>query len=451
MTVRAYPDLVGDRRGADGATLAVLYLAALLVVPARLVFRGVPLSLTPAVLVGFAVLGVWLCAQLTTTLGMAKGRTPARTAIFAYLTVLLASYGYANARYLPADEVTAADRGLLTVLAVAGAALIVSDGVRTRERLASLLRWLVGLSAFVAVVGILQFFELNLTEYLQPPFLRYTDPNGPLDVTQERAGFLRPAGTTGHPIEFGVLCVMVLPLALHFAFQASARAVRAWPWWACCLLLGTGLMFSVSRSAVLALAVVGGVLFATWSARRRLTALAVAGGFLVLMKFLVPGLIGTVIGLFTGFSRDGSVDYRTNDYPLAMAQVERSPWLGRGFGTFYPPKHPILDNQYLGTLVETGLLGLVAFVALLVGGVYCALRVRAVAADAGERELMTALVAALLVPVVGSATYDTFAFASVTGVTLVLIGAASAAHRISRERPRSGRSDDRVAPAGERR
>ena len=42
----------------------------------------------------------WLCAQFTTTLGVAKGRSGVRTALFIYIVTVMATYGYATYGYL---------------------------------------------------------------------------------------------------------------------------------------------------------------------------------------------------------------------------------------------------------------------------------------------------------------------------------------------------------------
>ena len=105
------------------------------------------------------VLGaLWLCTQLTTTLGAAKGRNPVRTTLFAYAFVLLASYGSASSGYLPADE--RSDRRprdgdrLRADLRGPGRRATASAAA---TRLYFLLRVMVVCGSAVAVVGILQY------------------------------------------------------------------------------------------------------------------------------------------------------------------------------------------------------------------------------------------------------------------------------------------------------
>src|SRR5690606_6835951 len=205
-----------DGTRADGATVAAIFAIVLLIVPARLVLKYLPLSLTPANVVSLVAALLWLCAQLTLALGAAKGRNPVRTALFAYFTAMLATYGFATAGPMESDELNLADHSFVLVVAIVGLALTVCDGVRGYRRLDFLLRTLVVGGAVIAVVGALQFlFSIDLTRLMELPILRYTTEGDAFVL--ERADLRRVAATTGHPIEFGVTCAMLLPLAAHYA------------------------------------------------------------------------------------------------------------------------------------------------------------------------------------------------------------------------------------------
>ncbi|GAA4514366.1 O-antigen ligase family protein [Nonomuraea ferruginea] len=421
-----------DRDGrADGATVAAVFAFVLLVVPARLVLKYLPLSLTPANVVSLVAALLWLCAQLTLALGAAKGRNPVRTALFAYFTAMLATYGFATAGPMESDELNLADHSFVLVVAIVGLALTVCDGVRGLRRLDFVLKTLVVAGAVIAVIGALQFlFSIDLTRFMELPILRYTTEGDAFVL--ERADLRRVAATTGHPIEFGVTCAMLLPLAVHYGVRARALREPSLRWWACALLIGCGLMFSVSRSAMLSLAVVGVVLFAGWPVRRRLQALVAAAGFLVAVRIAVPGLLGTFVGLFTDLGNDESIQYRTHDYAVAAQQISRHFWLGRGLGTWYAPKHQIFDNQYILSMVETGLIGTAAFAGLFLVACYAALRSRFLSADPVTRDLGLTVAACLVVPLAGSFTFDLLSFHTVTGISFLLVGAAGALLRAVR-------------------
>ena len=79
--------------------------------------------------------------------------------------------------------------------------------------------------------------------------------------------------------------------------------------------------------------------------------------YLVLTRLLVDGLLGAIKNMFLNMSDDPSYQGRTMDYVLVGRMVGDAPWFGHGLGTFDPSVYFILDNQYLGTLIETGVRG----------------------------------------------------------------------------------------------
>ena len=414
---------------ADAATAVSIFVVLQLILPARLVVSGIPLSLSPASMVALFLGMWWFCAQLTTTLGAAKGRSAVRTVLFAYSFSIIATYGYSTFGYLPSDELNLTDHYLILALGSVGVALAITDGVRDRLRLDFVLKTVVVVGAIVAVIGILQYlFDLDLTRYLDLPGLRSLGET----YIAERAEMRRVPATTAHPIEFGVISAMFLPLAVHLATKARHRLEPALRWWICAALIAAGLMFSISRSAILGIACAGVVLFLGWSGRRRLTALAVVVGFLGVMKLVAPGLISAIYGLFANIGSDDSIQYRTHDYTTAASEVARHLWLGRGIGTWYAPKHQVFDNQYLLSLVETGVFGLVTFIGIFAAGMYAGVRARMLSLDPMDRELGLTLAAMLTVTVVGCATFDLGGFPTAAAMAFVVAGSAGALLRIVR-------------------
>ncbi|GGT37386.1 O-antigen ligase family protein [Nonomuraea spiralis] len=419
-------------RRADGATLACLFVLSLLILPARLAVAGLPLSLTPAEILALSLGVVWVCAQMVSTTGVAKGGNPVRTALFVYGMLLLAVYGYTTYLYLPSDELNLADHTLVLYLGYASLLLVMCDGMGTRERLDFVLKAVVIGGTFAAIVALLQFrLDFDLTEYMRIPGLRHSSVEE-VPTVISRSDLRRVAGTLGHPIEFGALSAMLLPLAAHLGFQARSRGEAAARWWICAAVIAAGLMFSVSRTAVLGLAGAGLILLVGWSNRRRLVTLGAFLVFLGVMKVLTPGLIGTFYNLFAGAGEDSSVIYRTHDYPFAMREFAKSPIFGRGLGTWYPFKHQVFDNQYLLSLVETGLVGVLGFVGVIVCGIVVALRVRRMSTDPNVRNLGLTIAACLVIPLLGAATFDLLSFPGITSVLFLLVGAAGALMRFER-------------------
>jgi O-antigen ligase len=425
-----------DRRSADAATILGFFVVLQFVLPSRLVLNYLPLSLSAASMVALGLGALWLCTQMTMTLGAAKGWSPVRTLVFAYSFVLLASYARAASGYLPRDEREMGDHAMVTVFALVFVALAACDGIRSRERLSFLLRVVVVCGTFNAVVGIVQFLlAYDPTPLLRPPGMHfYALYSSVLD----RDGIRRVAGTTAHPIEFGVFCAMLLPLAVHVALRASRARQRPGFWWTCVGLLGAGLMFSVSRTAILAVTSAGLVLLLGWPARRRLWTAAAGLGFLVVIQLVSPGLITTFLGLFQNAGQDSSIMYRTHDYDAARQVISQHLLLGRGLGTWYAPKHQVFDNQYVLTLIEIGVIGLLTFLGIFLVAIYAAVRVRylshrlprATETVVADRDLALSLAASLLVVFPTFATFDFTSFPTVTALAFLLVGMSGALLRI---------------------
>lgn len=415
----------------DGATLACFFALSMTLIPARLIFAKLPLALTPAMLVGLVLGVLWFCAQMVDNLGVAKGRSAVRTSMFLFALSQVATYGYSTYSYLPQDELKATDRTFITLMAFVCVGIAVCDGVRGLKRIDRVLKVLVGGATFMAIVGIFQFaIGFDLTKYLMLPGLRLA---GDISFVLDRSNFRRPAGTAEHPIEFGVVCSMAVPLALHYAFRAKDYGGPQWRWWFCLGILSVAAMQSLSRSAVLGLTIAALILIPHMPRGRRWRAVVACGVFVVALRFLVPGLVGTLIALFTNISVDPSIGSRTRAIDRAGAEIAQHLWLGRGMGTYLPTKYGYLDNQYLGTIVMAGLVGLATLVFLFLAAGYAAMRARLTSNDPQTRDLGITLAACLSVPAISAATFDLLAFSVATGFAFLLMGCAGALLRAVRE------------------
>ncbi len=435
-----------EPRRADGATLLAIYALVILIVPANQILRSIPISVTPADVLSLVLALCWMCATLTNSLGMAKGRSAVRTALFLYATSMLITYGHAAAGYLPPDELKLSDHALVLVIAHVGLALAVCDGVRTIDRLNLVLKAVVVGGTVCAAIGALQFlFNYDLTVYLHFPGLKVNGDVQPVDV---RNSLRRVWSTTGHPIEFGVLCGMLLPIAVHFGFRARKLHEGSLRWWACALILCMGLLFSISRSAIVSVGSVLIVLMLGWPMRRKIQALI--GGIFVmaLTTTVVPGLLGTLFGLFANAGNDPSVQYRQHRYDIASAEIAKHLWFGRGIGTWYAPKYIAFDNQWIYGTLESGYVGIFTYGLIFLVGIYAAVRSMYHVEDEPTRDLGLTLAACLVVPLVTSATFDFASFGTVTGISFLLIGAAGALLRIGyatdADRPKDRAGERRV-------
>lgn len=428
MTVSRPADVVlglGRRpEVADATQLLSAFLVLLLAVPSQLVVGPLGAAGSPAQLFGLALLLWWLITRLLQVWPRAQGGRGVRLAAGGFLVAVLLSYTAACLRPIAPVELTSADRGLLSALAWCGPLLAACDGVRSRAQLDVLLRRTVLGVGLLSALGLVQFFvgEPLVDRISVPGLVANQDLVGALT----RGGFTRPAGTATHPIEFGVVLTLALPLALHLAMGAAGRSWRRW--WPV-ITIAVALPISLSRSALVGAVVVLVVLVPSWTSRQRRRAGPALAVLAACLYVSVPGILGTLTGLFTGLSDDGSARSRTDSYSLAFDFVGRAPVLGRGFATFLP-SYRILDNQYLGLLIETGLLGLAALLGLFAASLGAARSARRHATTQQDRSLGLTLVASTAAGVAGFATFDAFGFPMVPGLLFLLVGLSGAAARL---------------------
>ena len=409
----------------DTTTVLTGFLVLLFAIPSPLVVGALGGAGTPAQLAGMGLFAWWLFTRVTTS--QAPARAPIRLALLIFGAAVVASYIAATIRPIAAVELRSADRALLSVCAWYGITFVSNDWISSRQRLEVLLERLVAAGGLLAAFGIFQFVTARTwVNLLQIPGLTV---NGEI-FASTRGGFTRPAGTAAHPIEFGVVLAMILPLAIHFAVNDRRRGpIRRWLIVAA---VAFAIPISISRSAILSCAVVLLVLLPTWPRKQRRLAYGCLIMFVGAVYVAIPGLLGTFRSLFLGIGQDSSALSRTDSYTLAGQFIERAPIFGRGFGTFLP-SYRILDNQYLGTLIDMGVVGLFAVLGMFVTGILVARGIRRRSSDEQTRQLAQSLFAAIAACAVGFVTFDAFSFPMCMGVVFLLLGCTGALRRIEAE------------------
>ena len=408
----------------DAITALTVYVCILTAIPSPLVFAPLGAAGTPAQILGMLLL-LWWCAEWFAQDHRLLGRrTPVRGAMLVFAVCCLVSYFVAATRPIDAVELRAADRALLSLCAWLGVVLTLADSVGSLARLRMLLRRMVTAVGAVAALGIIQFTTAqSWTNRLVLPGLTL---NTDLANVSGRAGFVRPAGTATHPIEFGVVLTMALPLALHFAAHDATRPLLR-RYWAPAL-IALAIPLSISRSAILGGAMAMVVLLPSWpvTRRRRVYGLMALLGMAVYVA--VPGLLGTLQGLFLGIKGDDSARSRTDSYAIVGEFLARSPLFGRGLGTFLPA-YRILDNQLLGTAIELGAVGLLSLGAVLAITMRSAITVKRWAAS--EADLGQSLAAGVAAGSISLATFDALSFPMAAGVLFLLVGSVAALVRLT--------------------
>ncbi len=326
------------------------------------------------------------------------------------------------------------------------------------------------------IVAALAFFEwrtgTNLFDHLHTvlPFLQVgTLPNPTADITGfTRGGQLRVFASAQHPIALGALLLMVIPFAVYLALRT-----RSWRWWVAVVVLGVGMMATVSRTAIL-MAIVMILVYLWLRPRETLGFWPAVIPMLLIVHIALPNTLGILKGsLFPSGgvhalaqeqgSAPGSTTGRIAKISPTLHKVSGDPLFGVGYGTQVlneatqgtagpaptpgttaltaginplttsdavnwnaaQPQHTlILDDQWLGTLLETGFVGVIAYVWLFWRMVR---RLgRAAKRDRSERGwLLVAIAASVAGFAISMLVYDAFAFTQVTFVLWILMACAS--------------------------
>jgi O-antigen ligase len=223
----------------------------------------------------------------------------------------------------------------------------------------------------------------------------------------------------------------------------------------CALVLVAAVAATVSRTGIIMLVVAGLVfLWLRPQETRRLWPVVLLAP--IVIHFALPGTLGAIKNSFFpagGLVAEQKVQPGTSgsgriaDLGPGIQQWKHRPLLGEGFGTWVvdttivrtpvptgsalDPNVRILDNQWLGLLLETGFVG-------FCGWLWFFARVlRRFGAEAKRDEsdrgwLLASLTAGVAAYAFGMLTYDAFAFIQVTFLMFIFVGLGSA---LMSERP----------------
>ncbi|HEU0086634.1 MAG TPA: O-antigen ligase family protein [Pseudonocardiaceae bacterium] len=410
----------------DEVTAITVLLGTTFLIPANRTIGVLGQVGIPAILVAGVLLLFWVYSRCAPTMGADRGRQPIRLLALILLVSTLASYIAGHVRGLAPLEVSSADAALLRLCSALGLLLFTADTIRDTEGVRRVIERVVMGASFMAVVAMLQYYNV-VDLAARANFPGFVVDKDTAAFLVERFGLNRVSGTATHPIEFGVVLGMVLPLALHLALTAP-RERRLLRWVMTGLIAGV-IPLSISRSGILTAAVALLCYLVILRLRTLLGLMPLAVIGVLGITVASPGVLGTIKGLFLSIGKESSSQARTVDYPVVYAQWIEHPVLGRGPGTYIPALYRILDNQYLLTLVSTGTLGLVVLLGLFCTGYSLARHVRWYSSDESTRGLGQALAGAIAGAAVASFTYDAFSFTVMFIMTHLLVGCAGALWR----------------------
>ena len=417
------------RFGSDGVVLLQIFALSVMVIPSDTVIGAIGAAGYPASLVGGLIFLAFLAALLFGVHSPHSHRHPIQMVLCLFSVSVLVSYLLMDRGVLTTTQLTGGDRTLIRLAVIAGVVSVAAEWLKSLDDVHRVLRALCWGGAVCGAVAALQFWaSVDLSQYLRelPGFTLNQDNPAIL----ARGALNRVAGTAITPIELGVVAGMLVPIAVYLAVndRDSTRFRR----WTPVVLISLAVATSVSRSAIISVVLAFGVLLVLMPTLTRLTAL-VASMFAVVGAFMAaPGLIGTLASFFSAGSSDSSIQYRLVDYPVADRLWEQAPWFGHGGGTYIPVDSLyIFDNQYLMTLVELGLFGLVAVAVFFFVPAAAALIARARSRVPELRQLCAALAGAGLAAAASSFTFDSLSFPMFVNVYALVIGLIGACWRLT--------------------
>jgi len=417
------------------ALLAVTIMVILFIPIRRYSMPGhLPFQLEPYRLVVGGVAAAWITSMLIDRRIRIR-RTGFEGPLGAFAVCALASILVNGSRIDALGVQTYVAKKLTFFLSFYLVVYVVTSVVRTHKQIDFLIRILVGGGAVVAAAAMFESWtHHDLFNDLHPilPFLRLTDP----PQTELRGARLRVFASAQHPIALGAVLIMMIPLAVYLARRTGHRR-----WWGVFMLILLGAFSTVSRTSVMMLLVCGLVfLWLRPKETKRIWPLLIP--MLAVAHVALPGALGTLSAAF--FPKGGLISEqqqnagkrgsgRIGDLGPAIGQFERQPLLGEGFGTRVTDETvtgvgnaQILDDQWLGTLLETGLAGVLSWIWLYVR--FVRRLGRAAKEDDSDRSwLYTAIAASVAAYSVGMFTYDAWSFIQVTFVLFILLGLGSAA------------------------
>ena len=411
--------------GLDALSMLTVYMVLLLAIPSYLIVTPLGSLGKPAFLWGLLLAVWWALHQLQArSMPVESPHQPVRFAFVVLIVIALVSFAAAMLRGQPFDQVSPAQSGLLRLVSWGGVLFVVLDGIQNLRDLMTLVRRFVLAVSLVAFLGLLQFAtRQSLVDRLTIPGMSASEVGG----AQVRGGFIRAASTATHPLEYGTLLSLGLPLALAYGSGlGGARRVSPAIWrWAPTAIISVAALVSTSRSAVLGFAV--GIIVTVPGLPRRLRRTIVACGT-VLVGFVlvaVPGMFATMRQLFTGVSSDPSAQSRSGALAKAPGFIAASPIFGTGFGTFLP-RYYIFDNEWVLLTIELGVVGVIAFAALVGTAAWSALWARRISGATDVQVLGQALAASVLAGVVTLAGFDGLSFPISAGALFICIGMCGA-------------------------
>jgi hypothetical protein len=411
-------------------TLLGLILLVILFIPIRryTVGSSLPIELEPYRIVIGLVLACWFCA-LAADPAVRWRKTGLEWPIGALLLVMLLSMMFNIGRVNAAStQVVKQFSFFVSYLLLV---YFIASVVRSRSKIDAMIQLLVGGMTVVALASLFEWRTgINLFNWYGRaiPFLHYVDEGLP----PVRGHGVRARGSAQHSIALSAALILMIPLAIYL-YQRYRRYV----WLGCAGILTLGALSTGSRTGTTMLIALL-VSFLCIKPRDTVRLLPMLLPLVLVIQVVMPGTLGTMKSLLNpsyvlkeqSYDKGGGAG-RVADLGPALARWSSEPFLGSGFGTKVANANAaagsdqqILDDQWLGSLLEMGALGVLSLLWLYSRAIRRLAR-RARSDPGPDSWLATGLASAIIAFAVGMLTFDAFAFIQVTFLSFILLAIAA--------------------------
>lgn len=405
------------------------FIAMLFLVPVGAVQLPVHLPFDSTVdrLAMLVLVLAWLLSLGLVPVGPSRRRSPVNLAILVFLLIATVSVLLDFTALSRVEEVGLAVKKLSLLFCYAALYLVVVTSVRKRE-IPRFLALIVALASITALGTVLEY--RTHTNYFyewvrQIPLLQVgaEPPNPP---------YGRPSivGPTGHGIADATILAMVVPMAVILLQQSDTRARRILYGIALALLVAGGV--ATVRKTSLLLPASALLILVLYRPRPMLRLLPFGLVLVAMVHIIAPGAVGGLRYQLAGGSQR-STEGRTVDYAALKPDVLSRPLIGRGYGTYDPKiqlekQHPVerhrtLDNEVLLLLIETGIVGVLAYLAIPLLGML-SLHRPARSRDPARAGPAIALLAAIVAFTIANLLFDSLSFCQPPYLFSILLGFA---------------------------
>jgi hypothetical protein len=353
------------------------FLAILWLVPFDSLKLGIPspIDLNIDRLVLPVIAGVWALSLALGGRGAPRLRgTKIHAAVGVLVTISFLSVILDASTLSQNLELDTCVKKLPLLLSYASIFVMMASVVR-RDEVAAFMKLILGLAVLCALGMVIEkhlyhnlFFEW--TQKVLPSIFKIATTSSGYDTEGRRMVH----GPTQHPLVAASMLSLAFPIAVLGLVEARRTSRRI----VYCLAGGILLLgvLSTQRKTGLIAPMASLVTLASFRRREllRLAPLAVVG--LVVLLIASPGLVEPVVNQFRPdrLGAANTVSDRASDYDAIRPDVGSHVALGRGFGSYQPIGHRILDSQLLVQLIETGVLGVAALFVLAASVLVCARR-----------------------------------------------------------------------------